>query len=226
MYSDPSGKMNFKHHLILASSSPRRQFLVREAGFSFDLQKPDVEEDFPSSMAAENVPLFLASKKADFFDVKNDEVILTADTIVVVNESILNKPASREEAIEMLTLLSGKTHHVFTGVCISSVKKRRLFREETAVIFRHLNRQEIEYYVDNFKPYDKAGSYGAQECLPPGMDPCSPDEVAFLHTIGKPNLVETTLESKAIAAIRQINGSYFNVMGLPIHRVYYELMAL
>lgn len=200
--------------------------MLREAGFTFDVQKPDVEEDFPASMPAEDVPLFLASKKADSFVVKDNEVIVTADTIVVINGSILNKPVNRDDAIEMLTLLSGKTHQVFTGVCISSGEKRRLFREETGVTFRRLNRQEIEYYIDNFKPYDKAGSYGAQECLPADMNPCSPDEVAFLQKIGKPNLAQTTIESKAIAAIQQINGSYFNVMGLPIHRVYYELAAL
>ena len=217
--------MSFRHHLILASSSPRRQFLVREAGFTFDLQKPDVEEDFPATMPAEEVPLFLAAKKADFFQPKGDEVVLTADTIVVINGSILNKPADRDEAIQMLTVLAGKTHQVFTGVCISSATKRKLFREETGVTFKHLNRQEIEYYIDTFKPFDKAGSYGAQECLPADLNPCSPDEIAFLQNIGKQGLVETTLESKAIAAIQQINGSYFNVMGLPIHRVYYELMA-
>jgi septum formation protein len=199
---------------------------MREAGFVFDVRKPDVEEDFPASMPAENVSMFLASKKADFFEIKDDEAVVTADTIVVINGSILNKPANRDEAIAMLTLLAGKTHQVFTGVCISSVEKRRLFREETGVTFRALNRQEIEYYIDNFKPYDKAGSYGAQECLPPGMDPCSPDEMAFLSKIGKPKLYEDTLGSKGISAIDSINGSYFNVMGLPIHRVYYELLRL
>ena len=217
--------MNFKRHLILASSSPRRQFLVREAGFSFDVRKPDVEEDFPLSMSSEEVPLFLASKKADFFEISGDEVVLTADTIVVINGTILNKPADRTEAIQMLTMLSGKTHQVFTGVCISSAKKRKIFREETEVIFRQLKREEIEYYVDGFSPYDKAGSYGAQECLPHGLNPCSPDEIAFLKKISKPDLFESTLSSKAIAAIDHINGSYFNVMGLPIHRVYYELLA-
>src|ERR1700750_578915 len=102
--------MNFRHHLILASSSPRRQFLVREAGFTFDIQKHDVEEDFPLSMSAEQVPVFLASKKADFFTIKENEVVLTADTIVVINGEILNKPADRSEAIKMLTLFSGRTH--------------------------------------------------------------------------------------------------------------------
>lgn len=218
--------MNFSRPLILASSSPRRQFLVREAGFAFEVRKPDVEEDFPATMPAEDVPLFLAAKKADFFRVKDDEVVVTADTIVVINGSILNKPSGRDEAIEMLTLLSGKTHQVFTGVCISSAERRRVFREETGVTFRKLNKQEIEYYVDNFKPFDKAGSYGAQECLPSDMNPCSPDEVAFLNKIGKPDLVQTTIESRSIAAIQQINGSYFNVMGLPIHRLYYELLSI
>src|SRR5437868_725167 len=127
--------MNFKHQLTLLSSSPRRQFLVREAGFTFNVQKPDVEEDFPATMPAEDVPVFLASKKADWFKFENDEVVLTADTIVVVNGIILNKPADRNEAIGMLTTLSGKTHQVFTGVCISSATKRKLFREETGVTF-------------------------------------------------------------------------------------------
>ncbi|HZY81460.1 MAG TPA: Maf family protein [Cyclobacteriaceae bacterium] len=215
--------MNFKRHLILASSSPRRQFLMREAGFTFDVRKPDVEEDFPATMPAEEVPLFLAGKKADYFKVSDEEVVVTADTIVVINGSILNKPGDRDEAIKMLTMLSGKTHHVFTGVCISSLNKRKLFREETGVTFKKINRQEIEYYVDNFKPFDKAGSYGAQECLPEGMEPCSPDEIAFLKKIGKPELVSSTIESKAVAAIKEISGSYFNVMGLPVHRVYWEL---
>jgi len=215
--------MNFKRPLILASSSPRRQFLMREAGFTFDVRKPDVEENFPASMPADEVPLFLSNKKADFFKPNEKDVIVTADTIVVINGSILNKPADRDEAIEMLTTLSGKTHQVFTGVCISSFEKRKVFREETRVTFRPLNRQEIEYYVDNFKPFDKAGSYGAQECLPEEMDPCSPDEVAFLKKIGKPDLTSSTIETKAVAAIKEISGSYFNVMGLPIHRVYWYL---
>lgn len=217
--------MNFKHHLILLSSSPRRQFLVREAGFTFGVQKPDVEEDFPSTMPSHDVPLFLAEKKADWYVFKSDEVILTADTIVVVNGTILNKPSGRDEAIGMLSVLSGQTHQVFTGVCIKSATTKKLFREGTGVTFRNLKKEEIEYYVDNFKPFDKAGSYGAQECLPAGMNPCSPDEVAFLQLINRPELWKNTLESKAISAIQQINGSYFNVMGLPIHRVYHELMS-
>jgi septum formation protein len=200
--------------------------LLKEAGFTFEVRKPEVEEDFPSSLPAEIVPLFLAEKKADFFVVENDDVVITADTIVVINGQILNKPDGREGAIAMLSQLSGKTHQVFTGVCISSAGKRHVFREETGVTFRRLNQQEIEYYVDNFKPFDKAGSYGAQECLPAEMNPCSPDEVAFLQEIGKPDLAQGTIESKAIAAIESINGSYFNVMGLPIHRVYYELLRL
>lgn len=218
--------MNFKHHLILASSSPRRQFLVREAGFDFELRKPDVEEDFPATMPAEQVPLFLASKKADFFKVDPNEVVLTADTIVVIDGSILNKPADKKEAVEMLSTLSGKTHNVYTGVCISTSTKRKLFREETGVTFRHLNLQEIEYYVDHFKPFDKAGSYGAQECLPPNINPCAPDEMAFLQKINKPGLYLDTFGTKGVSAIDHISGSYFNVMGLPIHRVYHELMAL
>jgi len=174
-------------------------------------------------MPAEDVPIFLAAKKADWFKYKNDEVVVTADTIVVINDTILNKPADRDEAIKMLTTLSGKTHQVFTGVCISSATKRKLFREETGVTFRDLKREEIEYYVDHFKPFDKAGSYGAQECLPHGLNPCSEDEIVFLEKIGRPDLWLDTFGHKGVSAIERIEGSYFNVMGLPIHRVYHEL---
>ncbi len=203
---------------------------MQEAGFTFDVRKPDVEEDFPTDMPAGQVPVFLANKKTSFFQLRPGQVVLTADTVVIVDGVILNKPVDREDAIRMLTLLQGRAHQVITGVSIVSTNQKKSFQEETRVVFRSLKYEEIEYYVDQFSPFDKAGSYGAQDCLPAGMNPCSPDEIAFLQKIGKPDLVVNTftrpIGSRGMAAISEINGSYFNVMGLPLHRVYVELLSL
>lgn len=186
--------MNFKRHLILASSSPRRQYLMKEAGFAFTVEKPEVEESFPAGLPVEQVARYLASKKAEYFrsEIHGDQVIVTADTVVILNDTIINKPADRAEAIRMLTELSGKTHLVMTGVCLLSAEKEISFDDTTEVTFRNLTPEEIEFYVDTYKPYDKAGAYGAQDFI--GM-----------------------------IAIENINGSYFNVMGLPIHKVYAAL---
>jgi septum formation protein len=182
-----------KRPLILASSSPRRQYLMKEAGFEFTVEKPDVEEDFPSEMPVEQVARYLASKKAEFFRPQiHNEIIVTADTVVILGDKIMNKPHDRKEAIQMLTDLSGKTHTVMTGVCILSKEKEESFDDTTEVTFQSLSEKEIDYYVDNYKPFDKAGAYGAQDWI--GM-----------------------------VAIQKITGSYFNVMGLPIHKVYQHL---
>lgn len=186
--------MNFNKPLILASSSPRRQYLMKEAGFTFTVEKPEVEEDFPDHLPVEQVAKYLAAKKAEFFRPKMaDEIILTADTVVIINNKILNKPLDRNEAIAMLSELSGQTHLVMTGVCILSKEKEESFDDKTEVTFKKLTQSEIEFYVDQYKPYDKAGAYGAQDWI--GM-----------------------------VAIEKIAGSYFNVMGLPINRVYTHLM--
>lgn len=186
--------MNVSRQLILASSSPRRQFLMKESGFDFVVRKPDVEEDFPDTMPVENVASFLAKKKAEFFRPSiTEEIVVTADTVVILDQRILNKPADREEAIEMLSTLSGRTHTVITGVCVLSREKELVFDDRTEVTFKSLTRDEIEFYVDVYKPFDKAGAYGAQDWI--GM-----------------------------VAVERINGSYFNVMGLPVHRVYQELV--
>jgi len=185
--------MNKNRPLILASSSPRRQYLMKEAGFTFTVKKPDVEESFPADMPAEAVAQYLAKKKAAFFrPTLADEIIVTADTVVIIDGKILNKPQDRKEAIDMLTLLSGNRHSVMTGVCILAREKELCFDDTTLVTFNKLSQNEIEYYVDNYKPYDKAGAYGAQDWI--GM-----------------------------VAIEKITGSYFTVMGLPIHRVYHHL---
>jgi septum formation protein len=167
---------------------------MKEAGFNFTVEKPDVEEDFPNTLPVDQVAKYLAAKKAEYFRLRiQDEIIVTADTVVVLGDTILNKPADRNEAIDMLSRLSGKTHLVITGVCIVSKEKEESFDDSTEVTFKTLSRQEIEFYVDNYKPYDKAGAYGAQDWI--GM-----------------------------VAIDKITGSYFNVMGLPIHRVHQHLM--
>lgn len=186
--------MNFTRPLILGSSSPRRQFLMREAGFTFTVEKPDVDEAFPPELPVEQVAKYLAVKKAEFFRATlQDQVVVTADTVVIINDYILNKPQDRTEAISMLNVLSGKTHLVMTGVCILSAEKEESFDDTTEVTFKTLTRTEIEFYVDQYKPFDKAGAYGAQDWI--GM-----------------------------VAIEKITGSYFNVMGLPIHQVYQHLV--
>jgi septum formation protein len=166
---------------------------MKEAGFTFTVEKPDVEEDFPGEMPVDQVAKYLASKKAEFFRPQiHNEIIVTADTVVILGSKIMNKPADRNEAVKMLSELSGKTHLVMTGVCILSKEREESFDDTTEVTFQNLTQKEIEYYVDNFKPFDKAGAYGAQDWI--GM-----------------------------VAIQKITGSYFNVMGLPIHQVYQHL---
>jgi septum formation protein len=182
-----------KRPLILASSSPRRQYLMKESGFDFSIEKPDIDESFPAEMPVDQVARYLALKKAEYFRPNiHNEIVVTADTVVILFDKIMNKPADRKEACEMLSLLSGRTHLVMTGVCILSKEKEESFDDTTEVKFQALGKEEIEYYVDNYKPYDKAGSYGAQDWI--GM-----------------------------VAIKKITGSYFNVMGLPIHKVYQHL---
>jgi septum formation protein len=214
--------------LILASSSPRRQYLMKEAGFTFTVEKPDVEEDFPANMPVELVAKYLASKKAEFFRPQiHNEIIVTADTVVILGTKIMNKPADRAEAIQMLSELSGKTHIVMTGVCILSKEKEESFDDTTEVTFQSLAQKEVEFYVDNYKPFDKAGAYGAQDCLPAGVNPCSDEEMSFLKRINRTDLIEKTFTKTqagiGMVAIQKITGSYFNVMGLPIHKVYQHL---
>lgn len=185
--------MNFSRPLILASSSPRRQYLMREAGFQFEVRVPDIDESFPPEMPVNEVPKYLAEKKARVFETQlQDEIVVTSDTVVILNNTILNKPLNRSEAIEMLGQLSGHTHTVITAVCLLSREKVDCFDDRTDVTFKKLTPQEIEFYVDNYKPFDKAGAYGAQDWI-------------------------------GLVAIQNINGSYFTVMGMPMHLVYTHL---
>jgi septum formation protein len=180
--------------IILASGSPRRQYLMKEAGFEFTVEKSGIDESFPDDMPLHQVARYLAEKKAEYFRPKmRDEIIVAADTVVILNNTIMNKPLDRNEAIQMLSKLSGQTHLVITGVSIVSKEREESFDDTTKVTFKTLTQAEIEFYVEQYKPYDKAGAYGAQDWI--GM-----------------------------VAIHNIEGSYFNVMGLPIHKVYQHLV--
>ncbi len=220
--------LSINRPLILASASPRRQFLLKEIGLEFSIDPPHIDESFPSDMAIEKVPAYLAEKKAKALLGKiTNEIVIASDTVVILNQRILNKPSDRKEAIQMLSDLSGHTHTVITGVCLLSKNKTDCFDDRTNVTFKKLSSTEIEFYIDNFKPFDKAGAYGAQDCLPSGMNPCSPKEINFLHHINNTTLIQNTItESQTknrIVIIEKIAGSYFTVMGLPIHKVYERL---
>ena len=182
-------------NIILASKSPRRQNLLKELGFDFEIKTKEIEEIYPPELKRENVALFLSELKASAFvdDLNDNDLIITSDTIVCLGDEIIGKPRGREDAIKMLGKLSGNKHEVITAVTLLSKEKKHTFYEETAVYFKSLSTPEIEYYVDNYQPFDKAGSYGIQE---------------WIGYIG----------------IEKIIGSYFNVMGLPVKRVYEELI--
>jgi septum formation protein len=184
-----------KHKIILASKSPRRHYLLKELGIDFEVYTKEVDESFPENLKAQEIPLYLCEKKADAFqeELTDNTIVITADTIVWVDDQVLNKPENFEDAVRMLKLLSGKMHEVFTGVCLKSKHKKKSFYAVTKVFFKTLSQEEIEFYINNFKPYDKAGAYGAQE---------------FIGYI----------------AIEKIEGTYFNVMGLPLKELYENLL--
>jgi len=180
--------------IILASQSPRRQELLHGLNIPFEVQEVDVEESYPSQLVGVDIPMYLAEKKANAFipQMKDNTLLITADTIVWHEGCVFGKPTDKADATRMLKSLSGKTHQVITGVCISTLLKRRTFHVISEVRFARLTPEEIEYYLQNFQPYDKAGAYGVQE---------------WIGYIG----------------VEYIEGSYFNVMGLPVQRLYTEL---
>lgn len=178
---------------LLGSKSPRRRELLAKLDIDFDAESIDADESFSANMPIEEVAEYLAIKKSAAFSGKlNNTILITSDTTVLCDANILNKPADKLEAITMLNALSGRTHIVNTGVCLRSETKQVSFNEKTDVSFKTLTEAEVIYYVDKYKPFDKAGGYGIQEWI--GM-------------IG----------------ITGINGCYYNVMGLPISKLYTEL---
>ncbi|MBP6611122.1 MAG: septum formation protein Maf [Paludibacter sp.] len=184
---------NIAHYkIILASQSPRRQELLKGLHLDFTVKLIDVEESYPRDIIGVDIPMFLAEKKANAYKIDDETMLITADTIVWHEGIVLGKPTDRTEAKQMLKQLSGKTHQVITGVCITTTRKRRTFHVISEVRFSSLNEAEIDFYLDHYKPYDKAGSYGVQEWI-------------------------------GYVGVEHINGSYFNVMGLPIQRLYNEL---
>jgi septum formation protein len=182
-------------NLILASRSPRREQLLREAGLVFEVVGKDYKEDFPHNLKGAEIAEYLAGAKASHFvpdKIPDNQIIITADTIVWCNARVLDKPKGYKEAFEILSVISGNTHEVITGVCFLSRRKKHIFSETTKVTFDILTKEEIDYYITTYQPYDKAGAYGIQEWI-------------------------------GIVANSGIVGSYFNVMGLPVHRLLKEL---
>lgn len=188
--------MNFSKHIILASKSPRRSQLLKEAGIPFTVKAKDVDESFPADLPSEQVAEFIAKKKASAsLDlIGPNDILLTADSIVVLDDEIYEKPKDYADAVRILTKLSGSVHQVITGVCMLSQNKEVVFSSISNVHIETLSSQEIEYYVKNFEPYDKAGSYAIQEWI-------------------------------GLCKISKIEGTYTNIMGLPVDRVYQELIT-
>jgi septum formation protein len=222
--------MSKKFNLILASKSPRRQQLLRDLGIDFTVKTKEVDENFPNNLKAENIPLYLCVHKANSFEEEITEpntVVLTADTIVWVNNQVLNKPKDFDEALRMLQMLSGNRHQVFTAVCLKSKQKTKSFYCTSDVYFNELTTEQIKKYVTVCQPYDKAGAYGAQECLPLGMNPCSIEEIAFLKSVNRLDIIEKSVlkinPEMHQVCVKKIEGSYFNVMGLPLVEVYQAL---
>ena len=181
--------------IILASNSPRRRELLAGLDISFEVKViPGIDESYPEDLPAVEVPQYISKAKADAYlgMIDNDTMVIKADTVVVLDDEILGKPVDDDDARRILHKLSGKTHQVITGVCLTSLDKQRVFAVTTGVTFKQFTEQEIDYYVSHYHPLDKAGAYGIQE---------------WIGHIG----------------VTALNGSYFNVMGLPVQRIYMEM---
>lgn len=183
------------YHIILASNSPRRRELLSGLDLDYEVKVlPDIQETYPADLPTAEIPLYIAAEKADAYrnEMKPGELIITADTVVVLGNKVLGKPADFDEASRMLHALSGHTHQVITGVCLTTLEKQRRFSVSTNVTFGTLTDDEIQYYVEKYRPLDKAGAYGIQEWI------------GYIGVTG-------------------LEGSYYNVMGLPVQRIYSEL---
>ena len=183
------------YHIILASNSPRRRELLGGLGIDYEVRVlSDIDESYPATLPVADIAEFIAAKKADAYraTMADDELIITADTVVICGNEVMGKPTDEADACRMLRQLSGRVHHVTTGVCLTTSQQQRRFSVTTEVTFKQLSDEEINYYVTRYRPFDKAGAYGIQEWI------------GYIGVTG-------------------LNGSYFNVMGLPVQRIYEEL---
>lgn len=185
--------MNLNYRLILASKSPRRQELLAKLDLDFEVRVKSIDESYPETLAKESIAEYLAIEKSNAFNnLSDNELLITSDTTVVYQDSLLEKASNEEEAIQMLKKLSGKTHAVITGVCLRTNSKTHSFSETTLVHFDHLSDEDTQYYIAKYKPFDKAGAYGIQEWI--GM-----------------------------VGVNRIEGDFYNVMGLPLNKLYKAL---
>ncbi|MCL7754906.1 Maf-like protein [Polaribacter sp. Z022] len=184
------------YNVILASGSPRRQQFFKDLDIDFTIQLKEVEEIYPKELKGNEITDYLANLKAAAFDdLSEKDLLITSDTIVWLNNKALGKPKDKEDAFNMLKAMSGKKHEVITSISIKSKYFQKIVNDTTIVTFNNLSNEEINYYIDNYKPYDKAGAYGIQEWI-------------------------------GFIAINNLEGSYFNVVGLPVHKLYQELINL
>lgn len=186
--------INIPYHLILASNSPRRKELLTGLDIKYEVRIiPNIEENYPNNLSPQEIPIYLASQKAKPYILSDNELLITADTIVVLDGEVYGKPQDENEARIMLRKLSGRTHTVITGVALTSLTKQHAFQVTTEVTFKQFCDEEINYYISTYHPLDKAGAYGIQE---------------WIGFIG----------------VTSINGSFYNVMGLPVQRIYEEII--
>ncbi len=184
-----------KYHIILASNSPRRRELLGGLGIAFEVKVlPDIEENYPHDLPVTEIAQFIAAEKAAAYQkvMAASDLIITADTVVIVGQEVLGKPVDVADARRMLHALSGRKHQVITGVCLTTIDGQRRFSVSTDVAFKELSDEEIDYYIEHYRPFDKAGAYGIQEWI-------------------------------GYVGVTGLEGSYFNVMGLPIQRICQEL---
>ena len=184
------------YHIILASNSPRRRELLGGLGIDYEVRVlSDIDESYPATLPVADIAEFIAAKKADAYraTMADNELIITADTVVICGNEVMGKPTDEADACRMLRQLSGRVHHVTTGVCLTTSQQQRRFSVTTEVTFKQLSDEEINYYVTRYRPFDKAGAYGIQEWI------------GYIGCTG-------------------LNGSYYNVMGLPVQRIYQELL--
>lgn len=183
-----------QYNIILASGSPRRQQFLKDLNLDFTIQLKEVKEIYPPQLIGLEITDYLAELKSSAFtNLNKNDILITSDTIVWMNNKAIGKPKDKQEAFDIFKELSGQKHQVFTSICLKTTEEIRIINDTTDVYFKDLSDDEINYYLDNFQPYDKAGGYGIQDWI-------------------------------GLIGVEKIDGSYFNVMGLPVHKLYTELL--